>query len=153
MEEEVLPYPDWRPAGQLLFRDPGYVTAPFEPAISESIITIQTMNNQQISLLQVRNLKTYFETDDGTIKAVDGVDFQVYTGEVLGLVGESGCGKSVTALSIMRLISQPGKIVSGEIIFEGKDLLTLSVADMNHLRGNRLSMIFQQPQSALESGV
>jgi peptide/nickel transport system ATP-binding protein len=100
-------------------------------------------------LLKVINLKTYFETDDGTVKAVDGVDFQVYAGEVLGLVGESGCGKSVTSLSIMRLIGQPGKIVAGEIIFDGRNLLQLTEAEMTHVRGGRISMIFQQPQSAL----
>jgi oligopeptide/dipeptide ABC transporter ATP-binding protein len=83
------------------------------------------------------------------VKAVDGVDFVVYPGEVLGLVGESGCGKSVTSLSIMRLISVPGKIVEGEILFEGKDLVKASEAEMMKVRGNRISMIFQQPQSAL----
>jgi oligopeptide/dipeptide ABC transporter ATP-binding protein len=100
-------------------------------------------------LLEVRNLKTYFYTDDGVVKAVDGVDFYVRPGEVLGLVGESGCGKSVTSLSIMRLIGMPGKIVEGEIIFEGKDLVKASEEDMIQVRGNRISMIFQQPQTAL----
>jgi oligopeptide/dipeptide ABC transporter ATP-binding protein len=100
-------------------------------------------------LLEVRNLKTYFFTEDGVVKAVDGVDFEVYPGEVLGLVGESGCGKSVTSLSIMRLIGIPGRIVEGEILFEGRDLLKLSEAEMVDMRGNRISMIFQQPQSSL----
>lgn len=100
-------------------------------------------------LLEVKNLKTYFFTEDGEIKAVDGVDFYVNLGEVLGLVGESGCGKSVTSLSIMRLISTPGKIVEGEIFFEGKDLVKASEEDMIQVRGNRISMIFQQPQTAL----
>ncbi len=100
-------------------------------------------------LLEVRNLKTYFFTEDGVVKAVDGVDFTVGRGEVLGLVGESGCGKSVTSLSIMRLVGPPGKIVEGEIIFEDKDLLKISEAEMVHMRGNRMSMIFQQPQSSL----
>jgi peptide/nickel transport system ATP-binding protein len=100
-------------------------------------------------LLQVKNLKTYFDTEDGTVKAVDGVDFVVYPGEVVGLVGESGCGKSVTSLSIMRLIGVPGKIVAGEILFDGKDLTKLSESEMGQVRGNRISMIFQQPQSAL----
>ncbi|MBN2387996.1 MAG: ABC transporter ATP-binding protein [Anaerolineales bacterium] len=100
-------------------------------------------------LLEVKNLKTYFYTEDGVVKAVDGVDFQVYPGEVLGLVGESGCGKSVSSLSIMRLIAAPGKVVEGEIIFDGQDLLTLTEAQMMRMRGNRISMIFQQPQSAL----
>ena len=97
----------------------------------------------------MRGLKTYFYTEDGVVKAVDGVDFVVYPGEVLGLVGESGCGKSVTSLSIMRLISVPGKIIEGEILFEGEDLVKASEAEMMKVRGNRISMIFQQPQSAL----
>jgi oligopeptide/dipeptide ABC transporter ATP-binding protein len=101
------------------------------------------------TLLDVRNLKTYFYTDDGVVKAVDGVDFDVSRGEVLGLVGESGCGKSVTSLSIMRLISVPGKIKEGEIFFEGRDLLKLTEAEMVNMRGDRISMIFQQPQSSL----
>jgi len=100
-------------------------------------------------LLEVKNLKTYFFTEDGVVKAVDGVDFKVYPGEVLGLVGESGCGKSVSLLSAMRLISKPGRIVEGEIIFDGQDLLKLTEAEMTHVRGNRMSMIFQQPQTAL----
>ncbi|MGE5124570.1 MAG: ABC transporter ATP-binding protein, partial [Acidobacteriaceae bacterium] len=100
-------------------------------------------------LLEVRNLKTYFFTEDGVVKAVDGVDFSVSRGEVLGLVGESGCGKSVTSLSIMCLIGVPGRVVEGEIIFDGRNLLELSEAEMVHMRGNRISMIFQQPQSSL----
>jgi oligopeptide/dipeptide ABC transporter ATP-binding protein len=101
------------------------------------------------TLLEVRNLKTYFFTEDGVVKAVDGVDFIVGRGEVLGLVGESGCGKSVTSLSIMRLIGIPGKVVEGEILFEGRNLLQLTETEMVHMRGNRMSMIFQQPQSSL----
>ncbi len=101
------------------------------------------------TLLEVRNLKTYFFTEDGVVKAVDGVDFTVGRGEVLGLVGESGCGKSVTSLSIMRLIGIPGKVVEGEILFEGHNLLELTEAEMVNMRGNRMSMIFQQPQSSL----
>jgi oligopeptide/dipeptide ABC transporter ATP-binding protein len=107
------------------------------------------MTNKKDTLLEVRNLKTYFYTEDGVVKAVDGVDFTVGRGEVLGLVGESGCGKSVTSLSIMRLIGVPGKVVEGEIIFEGRNLLELSESEMVHMRGNRMSMIFQQPQSSL----
>ena len=107
------------------------------------------MTKQKDTLLEVRNLKTYFFTEDGVVKAVDGVDFIVGRGEVLGLVGESGCGKSVTSLSIMRLIGIPGKVVEGEIIFEGRNLLNLSEGEMVHMRGNRMSMIFQQPQSSL----
>jgi oligopeptide/dipeptide ABC transporter ATP-binding protein len=100
-------------------------------------------------LLEVKNLKTYFYTEDGVVKAVDGVDFVVYPGEVLGLVGESGCGKSVSALSVMRLISKPGKIVEGEVLFDGQDLVKFTETEMTHVRGNRISMIFQQPQTAL----
>jgi oligopeptide/dipeptide ABC transporter ATP-binding protein len=100
-------------------------------------------------LLEVRNLKTYFYTDAGVVKAVDGVSFSVRHGEVLGLVGESGCGKSVTSFSIMRLVSLPGKVIDGEILFGGTDLLKLSEKEMTSIRGNRISMIFQQPQSSL----
>ncbi len=107
------------------------------------------MTNKKDTLLEVHNLKTYFYTEDGVVKAVDGVDFTVGRGEVLGLVGESGCGKSVTSLSIMRLIGIPGKVVEGTIIFEGRNLLELSESEMVHMRGNRMSMIFQQPQSSL----
>lgn len=107
------------------------------------------MTTKKDTLLEVRNLKTYFYTEDGVVKAVDGVDFTVGRGEVLGLVGESGCGKSVTSLSIMRLIGIPGKVVEGEIIFDGRNLLELTESEMVHMRGNRMSMIFQQPQSSL----
>jgi oligopeptide/dipeptide ABC transporter ATP-binding protein len=100
-------------------------------------------------LLEVKNLKTYFYTEDGVVKAVDGVDFYVKPREVLGLVGESGCGKSVTSLSIMRLIGAPGKIAEGQILFDGKDLVQASENEMIQVRGNRISMIFQQPQTAL----
>jgi oligopeptide/dipeptide ABC transporter ATP-binding protein len=100
-------------------------------------------------LLEIRNLKTYFYTEDGVVRAVDGVDIEVYPGEVLGIVGESGCGKSVMSLSVMRLIGQPGKIVEGEILFEGKDLLKVPESEMMSVRGNRISMIFQQPQTSL----
>ncbi|MDW8053963.1 MAG: ABC transporter ATP-binding protein [Anaerolineae bacterium] len=100
-------------------------------------------------MLDVQGLKTYFYTEDGVVKAVDGVDLYVRRGETLGVVGESGCGKSVTSLSIMRLISPPGRIVEGKIIFDGVDLLTLPEHEMTKIRGNRISMIFQQPTSCL----
>jgi oligopeptide/dipeptide ABC transporter ATP-binding protein len=100
-------------------------------------------------VLQVKNLKTFFYTEDGVVKAVDGVDFAVSRGEVLGLVGESGCGKSVTALSILRLISAPGKIIEGSINFDGAEILDLPEGEMVNIRGNRIAMIFQQPQSSL----
>jgi oligopeptide/dipeptide ABC transporter ATP-binding protein len=106
-------------------------------------------NDNKKPLLEVRNLKTYFYTEDGLVRAVDGVNFEVYPGEVFGLVGESGCGKSVTSLSIMRLIAPPGKVAEGEILLDGKNLLTLPENEMIKVRGNRISMIFQQPQTAL----
>ena len=101
------------------------------------------------TILEVRDLKTYFFTEDGVVKAVDGVDFSVRAGEVLGLVGESGCGKSVSSFSILRLVGVPGRIVNGEILFEGRDILKLSKEEMVKMRGDRISMIFQQPQSSL----
>ena len=107
------------------------------------------MVNNSKPLLEVKALKTYFYTEDGIVRAVDGVNFEVYPGEVLGIVGESGCGKSVTSLSIMRLISKPGRIDEGEILLDGENLLKLSEEDMTKVRGNRISMIFQQPQTAL----
>ncbi len=107
----------------------------------------KTSTNEPI--LKVRDLHTHFFTEDGVVKAVDGVDFELYEGEILGLVGESGCGKSVTSFSIMRLVGVPGKITAGEVWFEGKNLLKLSEAEMVAMRGNRMSMIFQQPQSSL----
>jgi oligopeptide/dipeptide ABC transporter ATP-binding protein len=105
--------------------------------------------SDQKPLLEVRNLKTHFYTEDGVVRAVDGVNFEVYPGEVLGIVGESGCGKSVTSLSIMRLVVHPGKIAEGEILLDGKNLLDLSEKEMTKIRGNKISMIFQQPQTAL----
>jgi len=102
------------------------------------------------TLLEVRDLKTYFYTEDGVVPAVDGVSFSVDKGETIGIVGESGCGKSVTSLSVMRLIpNPPGKIVDGEIIFEGKNILEKSEAEMRHIRGNEISMIFQEPMTSL----
>jgi peptide/nickel transport system ATP-binding protein/oligopeptide transport system ATP-binding protein len=101
-------------------------------------------------LLQVNDLHTNFYTDEGVVKAVDGVDFFVRRGETLGLVGESGCGKSVTALSIMRLIQQPpGRIEKGQILFENQDLLRMSEEHMRQIRGNHISMIFQEPMTSL----
>ena len=97
----------------------------------------------------MKGLHTSFKTREGVVKAVDGIDFSVDRGEIMGLVGESGCGKSVTSLSIMRLISPPGSIDGGEIIFDGRDLMTLSGEEMRQIRGDRISMIFQQPTSSL----
>ncbi len=105
-------------------------------------------NNEKI--LEVKGLQTYFKTDVGVVKAVDGVSFDLYRGETLGIVGESGCGKSVTNLSIMKLIpSPPGKIVGGEVIFRGEDILQYSEEKLRKIRGNRISMIFQDPMTSL----
>ena len=100
-------------------------------------------------LLEVNNLRTYFPTRRGLVRAVDGVSFYLDRGELLGLVGESGCGKSMTALSVMRLIAPPGKIVEGEILFDGQDLLKLSDAEMRQMRGDDIAMIFQDPMTSL----
>lgn len=100
-------------------------------------------------LLEVKNLAAHFSLSTGTLKAVDGVDFTLHEGQTLALVGESGCGKSVTAYSIMRLLSPPGKIISGEIIFRGTDLLLLPEESMRMVRGNKISMIFQEPMTSL----
>jgi oligopeptide/dipeptide ABC transporter ATP-binding protein len=108
---------------------------------------VETKRNETI--LNVRGLKTYFYTEDGVVKAVDGVDFDVRRGEIVALVGESGCGKSVTSFSIMQLVSVPGRIIAGEVTFNDRDLLKLSESQMRLMRGDQLSMIFQQPTSCL----
>ncbi|MCH2527652.1 MAG: ABC transporter ATP-binding protein [Dehalococcoidia bacterium] len=101
-------------------------------------------------LLEVKNLRTHFYTFEGVVKAVDGVSYDLEEGETLGLVGESGCGKSVSAMSLMRLIPDPpGKIVDGEILFEGQDVLQLSMDEMRHIRGAKMSMVFQEPMTSL----
>ena len=101
-------------------------------------------------LLEINNLSTYFFTQDGVVKAVDDISYELQEGEVLGVVGESGCGKSVHALSIMRLVpTPPGRTVSGEVIFEGEDLLTMDDAEMRNIRGNRIAMVFQEPMTSL----
>ena len=101
------------------------------------------------NVLEVHHLKTYFFTEKGVIKAVDGVSFNVEKGKTLGLVGESGCGKSVTAMSITRLVSPPGRIVSGEILLNGRNLAALSEREIREVRGAQISMIFQEPMTAL----
>ncbi len=106
-------------------------------------------NSGRDTLLEIRGLRTYFFTEDGVVKAVDGVDIHVERGETLGIVGESGCGKSVTMFSVMGLIGAPGEVVDGEIEFDGRDLRKISEREMQDLRGNRISMIFQQPLSSL----
>ena len=101
-------------------------------------------------LLDIQDLRTHFHTDDGVAKAVDGVNYSIKPGETLGVVGESGCGKSVTAMSVMRLIPMPpGEIVSGKILFQGRNLLELSEAEMRKIRGNEISVIFQEPMTSL----
>ena len=102
------------------------------------------------TLLEVKNLKTYFYTFEGVVKAVDGVTYEVEEGETLGLVGESGCGKSVSALSVMRLIPDPpGKTIEGEIIFDGQDILKLDMDEMRTIRGAKIAMVFQEPMTSL----
>ncbi len=105
--------------------------------------------NPDQNILEVQGLKTYFYTEAGIVKAVDGVDFSVQRGEILGLVGKSGCGKSVTSFSIMRLIEPPGKILSGSVLFNGQDLIKMTEKEITRIRGDRISMIFQQPKTSL----
>ncbi|MBY8989486.1 MAG: ABC transporter ATP-binding protein [Candidatus Lokiarchaeota archaeon] len=100
-------------------------------------------------LLEVKNLKTYFYTEEGIVKAVDGVSFDIYEDEVLGLVGETGCGKSVTALSILQLVRAPGKIIDGSVHFKGENLLNLKESEMRNFRGKDITMIFQDPLNSL----
>jgi oligopeptide transport system ATP-binding protein len=108
------------------------------------------MNDTNGNLLEVRDLGTYFNTEDGEVKAVDGISFALKRGETLGIVGESGSGKSVTNLSIIRLIpTPPGRIVSGQVVFDGVDLLSLKEADIRKIRGRRIAMIFQDPMTSL----
>ena len=108
------------------------------------------MIERDSQLLEVRDLRTYFYTEAGVVKAVDGVDFELYPGETLGVVGESGCGKSVTSLSIMKLVPQPlGRIVGGSIRFKGLDLTGLTNDEMRKIRGNDISMVFQEPMTSL----
>lgn len=111
---------------------------------------MQTDDQTREKLLEVKNLKTFFYTDEGVVPSVNDVSFDLYKGEILGLVGESGCGKSVTAMSILQLIPQPpGKIASGNIYFEGQDLVQLTLEQMQKIRGNCISMIFQEPMTSL----
>jgi oligopeptide/dipeptide ABC transporter ATP-binding protein len=101
-------------------------------------------------LLEVKDLATYFFTADGVVKAVDGISYHVEEGESIAIVGESGCGKSVSALSVMRLVaSPPGRTVHGEVLFEGQDILKLTESEMRHVRGNRIAMVFQEPMTSL----
>ena len=108
------------------------------------------MSQNNGNLLEVKDLRTYFKTEDGLVKAVDGISFNLRRGETLGIVGESGSGKSVTNLSIIRLVPDPpGKIISGEVVFDGQDLFLLSTEAIRHVRGRRIAMIFQDPMTSL----
>ena len=124
-----------------------------ETAVVEELVPASARRPKHVPggrpLLEVKGLQTSFKTRDGLVRAVDGIDFHVDRGEIMGLVGESGCGKSVTSLSIMGLVAKPGSVDAGEVLFDGRDLLKLRGDEMRKLRGDRLSMIFQQPQSSL----
>jgi ABC-type dipeptide/oligopeptide/nickel transport system ATPase component len=109
---------------------------------------------QKEKLLEVKGLQTFFYTEEGTVKAVDGLSYHVDKGECVGLVGESACGKSVSAMSVLRLITNPpGVLVGGEILFNGEDLLQASEARMRDIRGNHIAMIFQEPTTSLNQDV
>lgn len=100
-------------------------------------------------VLEVKNLKTHFHTDKGVVKAVDGVNFDLYEGRTLGIVGESGCGKSITSMSILKLIDKNGKIVEGSIMYGDKNIVEMDMSEMRKIRGNEISMIFQEPMTSL----
>ncbi len=117
--------------------------------LPDNMPLFSSMGNSLKHLLEVKDLKTHFFLSRGIVKAVDGIDLALSEGETLAIVGESGCGKSVTAFSIMRLVSPPGRIVSGEILFQGNNLLALPEEEMRGIRGNRISMIFQEPMTSL----
>ena len=111
-------------------------------------MTEETTKDEPI--LEVEDLRTHFFTRDGVVRAVDGVSFTLHRGETLGIVGESGCGKSVTAMSLIRLLPQPaGKILQGEVLFKGRDLTRLKPEEMRKVRGNEIGVIFQEPMTAL----
>src|SRR5580692_5652546 len=101
-------------------------------------------------VLTIKGLRTHFFTDQGVVPAVDGIDLEVHHGQTVGLVGESGCGKSVTGLSLMRLVAPPGRIISGEVLLKGENLLSLSERQMRDRRGKDLGMIFQEPMTSLD---
>src|SRR5256885_15866549 len=104
-------------------------------------------------LLEIKGLKTHFSTDDGILQAVDGVDISINKGETLCVVGESGCGKTVTALSVLKLIAMPpGRIVGGQILWQGRDMVPLRADEMNQIRAKEIGMIFQEPMTSLNPG-
>ncbi|NLF74370.1 MAG: ABC transporter ATP-binding protein [Chloroflexi bacterium] len=109
----------------------------------------RTFSENSQPLLEIKDLRTYFFTRDGTVKAVDGVSLTVERGQIHGLVGESGCGKSITAMSILRLVDKPGRIVSGEVLFKGENLLEKTRGEMTTIRGKQIAVIFQEPKSSL----
>ena len=115
----------------------------------ETLVESEPSGENSEKLLEIANIKTYFFTEEGVVKAVDDVSFDIYTNEVLGLVGETGCGKSVTALSILRLVREPGKIIQGSIKYRGENLLDLTEAEMRDFRGKNITMIFQDPLNSL----
>src|SRR5688500_17099697 len=119
------------------------------PSLTVGLLPRTALHLLKMHLLEINNLKTYFPTRAGIVRAVDDVSFYIDRGELLGLVGESGCGKSMTALSIMRLIAPPGKIVGGEVLFKDRDLMKLSNAEMRAIRGDDIAMIFQDPMTSL----
>jgi peptide/nickel transport system ATP-binding protein len=131
----------------------GSLATPLDETVVEELVPASARRPKrqrgEKPLLEVSGLYTSFHTRDGVVRAVDGIDFHVDRGEIMGLVGESGCGKSVTSLSIMRLIAKPGRIEAGTVVFDGTDLLKISNEEMRHYRGERISMIFQQPTSSL----
>src|SRR5690348_14512457 len=101
------------------------------------------------NILDVRDLRTYFDTDEGVVRAVDGINYSVAPGETLGIVGESGSGKTVAALSLMRLIEDPARIASGEIVFDGRDVVKMSDEELRKIRGGGIAMVFQDPMTSL----
>ena len=117
--------------------------------MTESVEDSSRDNESEDLLLQIKNLKTYFYTEEGVVKAVDGISFDIYDNEVIGLVGETGCGKSVTALSILNLVRAPGRIIDGQIIFRDINLVKLNKKEMKQYRGNDITMIFQDPLNSL----
>lgn len=114
-----------------------------------STYRVRDEKNMANSVISVKGLKTYFFTHNGVVKAVDGISFDIHEGEILGLVGESGCGKTATALSILNLLEPPGRIVDGTVFFDGEDLLKMSESEIEKVRGGRISMVFQDPRSFL----